>query len=113
TSSSASYITANILTSTQTFYGVTFNNSGGLSNLYNITVAGSEASLSWLMKTWSGPIGGAPYTLNDLLTKINWNLIPPGMVSPTFLAVSSFSVTAQWVDGGNVAKVNYTLQACT
>ena len=71
TSSSSTYITANIVTSTATFYGLVFNNSASATQLSNINVKGSEASLSWTMMNWSGSIGGAAHTFNDPLNKIH------------------------------------------
>src|SRR5882672_5526407 len=114
--STATYITANILTSTATFYGLTFSTSTSgsyVANLHNVTVSGSDAGLSWQLKKYGGTLIGDAYENNDVNNKVQWYPFAPSVVSPAFTAVSSFSVTAQWGANGDTGDVSYTLQLST
>ena len=76
----STYMTVNSLTSTAVFPGMTFNNSLSLLNLYNITVSGSDAGLSWVFYIANGPWIGDGHEQNDVNNKIRWTY--PGPMNP-------------------------------
>ena len=54
-----------------------------------------SASLYWqFLQGWSGPIGGAAYTVNDAASKILWfPFVAPSNPQFTGVFISSFSVS--------------------
>ena len=92
-SSTSTYITAvNPLTSNATFYGLIFNNSRPNTYNHNIRLSGTDSGLAWTMQTWSGPLGGQPYTDYNVQpsTRVIWSNIPG---DPIVTAVYSSSIT--------------------
>jgi hypothetical protein len=69
-SANGAYLTARSLTSAATFYGLVFNETRPSTNLYNVRVTGVDSGLNWLMRGWSGALGGKNHA-DDVMTVSN------------------------------------------
>jgi len=98
-SSTNTYITANSLTSTATFSGMTFNNSRSSGTFrYNVW-ASTETSLSWSFICASGARSGAGFTKEDAgINKIIWGAGNPGTGT---LYTWWGSADTNWANGSN------------
>lgn len=70
--SSSTYITADSLTSNATFSDLEFLKGRSSLNNYNVTVAGTDAGLSWTLQNYFGIWSGQNYEWNDSNDKVKW-----------------------------------------
>ncbi|MFH1725254.1 MAG: fibronectin type III domain-containing protein, partial [Elusimicrobiota bacterium] len=109
------YITARDLSSAATFYGLAFGvsrSTGGAYSAYCVRVEGVDSGLAWIMRKWSGPLGGEDYD-QDAGGKVAWSPFAPQAGTPAIAAVYSSSVTLQWGDSLNDPGALYNLEAST
>jgi parallel beta-helix repeat protein len=104
------YITARDLTSSATFYGMAFNNTGAASPEANVRVTGSDAGLDWAFAPgWSGALAGPQYE-SDPNRKVRWlDTVTPGPVTGLAAApgASIGDIRLDWATGGNDGAAGY------
>jgi len=98
------YITCNSLTSSATFYNLTFDDTGSVSP-YNIYVTGNDSNLSWYIASYGGVRGGEDYDY-DPNNKIIWAVLdqtaPAAITDLTGLCDSQTGdVTLSWSTPGD------------
>ncbi|MBI4370546.1 MAG: right-handed parallel beta-helix repeat-containing protein [Elusimicrobia bacterium] len=97
-SSTATYITAQDLSSSATFYDMIFTLSQATSAVgaaYNVAVLGSDSSLNWYFSRPLGSFGGESYDY-DPNNKVAWSMINVDSLSGA--AATASTITWSWSD---------------
>jgi len=115
-----SYLTLRDLTSAATFYGLVFDASRDpdlAPFARNLVVEGSDGGLDWILRRWSGGMGGEEVDgaarESDPNGKVRWAPFQPNAASVPLASVLETSAAASWTENGNAAGVYYNLETST
>lgn len=106
-------IVSNGLGGSATFYALEFGNSrstASAASASNIRMSGAGPHPNWVMRKWRGAMGGEAYDGDALGDELQWAPFTPESAVSTYTAVSTGTISLQWLPGSNDEDIFYWIQ---